>query len=221
MKPRTDGTLRRSTSTRIRPLSSGAGTARRKPRPTCPRRRARNCSTRWLPSSGWRSPRASTTAGFKFHTGHGSRKARELPMNRPRGRFSSTGHVARPPSAGRTAGASGAPDGDVRTAPLGSAAWLGADLLSGLQDEAKVHGSWDELDALVREFQHSQFEGKLRSCCCCSGAGIVWSLRPGSSGSAARAASNDRLRRPPPRWGGDEITVPRPAGMYPPRATRP
>jgi pyridoxamine 5'-phosphate oxidase len=93
--------------------------------------------------------------GFKFHTGHGSRKARELAAN---GRGALLFSWAPPGRQVRVEGPiERVPDEEseqyFRTRPRGGqiAAWASS--------QSEVIGSRDELDARVREFERA-FEGK-------------------------------------------------------------
>ena len=92
---------------------------------------------------------------FKFHTGHGSRKARELAAS---GRAARRLYMAPQGRQGRVEGpVEPVPDAEseqyFRTRPRGGqiAAWASS--------QSEVIGSRDELDARVREFER-EFEGK-------------------------------------------------------------
>ena len=121
--------------------------------------------------------------GFKFHTGHGSRKARELAAN---GRGALLFYWA---ALGRQVRVEGpveqVPDDEseqyFRTRPRGGqiAAWASS--------QSEVIGSRDELDARVRSTSASSRARRFRSRR--TGAATASSRRPGSSGSTATAAS--------------------------------
>ena len=152
--------------------------------------------------------------GFKFHTGHGSRKARELAAT---GRGALLFYWA---PLGRQVRVEGpverVPDDEseqyFRTRPRGGqiAAWASS--------QSEVIGSRDELDARVREFER-EFEGTGRPA-----AAALGRLPPGAGDLGVLAAPRQPPPRSlpllPPRWWGMDDRAPRPVNPDP-RAPRP